>query len=307
MRHIDLSFSSILRKALNEDIIPVKNPRPVGNHLSSVLERLRDAIKFRRFISLNYDDRKGDKFTERNPNGTPKWGNPRAYRKLIPYALYFSNQNGELTLRCYHYSSNHTKRGPERWKEMKVSGMKNVRILSDEFTEADLPNNMNKSGDKHAKQMVTMVDFNSNPYAPHEEFISPLERERERMRRSENGQSSDELYTNQQGPVQHQPIPNVKKGRNLKTMQNLGKPGNIDYKNAYAAFKQSDARNTFRDWDAAEAERRDQQSQQQRPMTPPQNNAGPVNTRQQPQRPNVNNEEEENWDEYLNRPNNNNL
>lgn len=309
MRHIDLSFSSILRKALNEDMVQVKNPRPVGNHYSSVLDRLRDAIKFRRFISLNYDDRKGDKFTKRNPDGTPKWGNPRAYRKLIPYALYFSNQNGELTLRCYHYSSNHTKRGPERWKEMKVSGMKNVRILSDEFTEADLPNNMNKSGDKHAKQMVTMVDFNSNPYAPHDEFMSPLERERERMRRTEKGQSSDELYTNQQGPVQHQPVPNVKKGRNLKTMQNLGKPGKVDYKKAYDAVKQSDARNTFRDWDAAEAERRDQQSQQQRPMTPPQNNPGPVNTRQQqqPQRPNVNNEEEENWDEWLNNPNNNNL
>ena len=86
-------------------------------------------------------------------------------------------------------------------------------------------------------------------------------------------------------------------------MQNLGKPGNVDYKKAYDAVKQSDARKTFRDWDKAEAERRDQQSQQQRPMNPPQNNAGPVNTRQQ----NINNDEEENWDEYLNRPNNNNF
>ena len=309
MRHIDLSFSSILRKALNEDMVQVKNPRPVGNNLSSVWERLRDAIKFRRFISLNYDDRKGDKDIQTDPvtGKRPRWDNPRDYRKLIPYALYFSNQNGELTLRCYHYSKNHTKRGPKRWKEMKVSGMKNVRILSDEFTEADLPDNRNKTGDKHAKKMIIMVDFNSNPYEPHEEFMSPVERERERMRRTEKGQSSDELYTNQQGPVQHQPVPNVKKGRNLKTMQNLGKPGKIDYKKAYDAFKQSDARNTFRDWDAAEAERRDQQSQQQRPMTPPQNNPGPVNTRQQqqPQRPS--NDDEENWDEYLNRPNNNNF
>lgn len=307
MRHIDLSFSSILKKALNEDMVQVKSPKPVGNHYSSVLDRLRDAIKFRRFISLNYDDRKGDKDIQKNPDGTPKWGNPRDYRKLIPYALYFSNQNGELTLRCYHYNKNHTKRGPERWKEMKVSGMKNVRILKDEFDESDLPNNINKSGDKHAKQMVIMVDFNSNPYAPHEEFMSPVERERERMRRTEKGQSSDELYTNQQGPVQHQPVPNAKKGRNLKTMQNLGKPGNVDYKKAYDAFKQSDARNTFRDWDAAEAERNDQQSQQQRPMTPPQNNSGPVNTRQQQPQNINNNEEEENWDEYLNRPNNNNF
>jgi hypothetical protein len=102
-------------------------------------------------------------------------------------------------------------------------------------------------------------------------------------------------------------VPNAKKGRNLKTMQNLGKPGNVDYKKAYDAFKQSDARNTFRDWDAAEAERNDQQSQQQRPMTPPQNNSGPVNTRQQQPQNINNNEEEENWDEYLNRPNNNNF
>ena len=300
MRHIDLSFSSILKKALNEDMVQVKNPRPVGNHYSSVLDRLKDAIKFRRFISLYYDDRKGDKDIQTDPvtGKRPRWDNPRDYRKLIPYALYFSNQNDELTLRCYHYNNNHTKRGPKNWKEMKVSGMKNVRILSDEFTEADLPNNMNKSGDKHAKQMVAMVDFNSNPYEPHEEFMSPLERERERMRRAERGQSSDELYTNQQGPVQHQPVPNVKRGRNLKTMQNLGKPGNLDYKKAYNAVNQTNGRNAFRDWDAAEAERRDQQTQQQRPMTPPQNNAGPVNTMR-------NNDEEEDWDEYLNNPNNN--
>jgi hypothetical protein len=164
---------------------------------------------------------------------------------------------------------------------MKVSCMKSVRILSDEFTEDDLPDNRNKTGDKHAKKMVIMVDFNSNPYEPHEEFMSPLERERERMRRDKNGQSSEDLYTNQQGPVQHQQMPNVKRGRNLKTLQNLGKPGKIDYKKAYDAFKQSDARNTFRDWDAAEAERNDQQSQQQRPMIPPQNDPGPVNTTNQ--------------------------
>ena len=68
--------------------------------------------------------------------------------------------------------------------------------------------------------------------------------------------------------------------------------------------KQTNARNTFRDWDAAEAEKRDQQLQQQRPMNPPQNNPGPVNTTK-PQ--SVNNDEEENWEEYLNRPNNNNF
>jgi len=304
MRHIDLSLSSVVDRLLNEDLVTQKKPRPVGNHYSSVLDRIKSAIKFRRYIHLNYDDHKGDRFTKRNPDGTPKWGNPRAYRRIIPYALYYSNQNGKLTLRCFHASNNHTKRGPQRWKEFIVDNMKNVRITSEEFNEGDLPDNMNREGDKHAEQMVMMVNFNNNPYEPQEEFMSPVERERERMRRAEKGESYDELYTNQGGAVQHQPVPNIKKGRNLKTMQNLGKPGEIDYKKAYDAFKQSNARNTFRDWDAAEAERRDQQSQQQRPMTPPQNTSGPVNTRQQQQN---NNNDEENWDEYLNRPNNNNF
>lgn len=317
MRHIDLSLSSILKKALNEDMVQVNNPKPVGNHYSTVLERLRDAIKFRRFISLNYDDRKGDEFTRHNPDGTPKWGNPRAYRKLIPYALYYSNQNGELTLRCYHYSNNHTKRGPHRWKEMKVSGMKNVRILKDEFTEEDLPSNMNKSGDKHASEIVTMVDFNTNPYAPHEEFMSPLARERERNRRINKGESYEDLYTNQPGSIQHQPVPDVKKGRNVTNLANLGvmpkvsnykeltpaqreKLPNYDIKAAKRNMeRETGNRNALRDWDAAEAERRDQLSQQQRPMSAPQNNPGPINTRR--------GEDEEDWDEYLNRPNNNNF
>jgi hypothetical protein len=184
--------------------------------------------------------------------------------------------------------------------------MKNVRILNDEFDESDLPNNLNKSGDKHAAHMVTMVDFNSNPYEEREEFISPVERERERMRRQEKGQSYDELYTNQQGPVEQPKMPDIKKGRNLKTMQNLGKPGKIDYKKAYDAFKQSDAKNTFNDWDKAEAERKDQETQNERPASPPQNTPGPI---KQPQKTDVNNDEneEENWEEWLNNPNNNNF
>jgi hypothetical protein len=305
MRHIDLSLSSVLDRLLNEDMVKRSN-KPVGNYYSTVTERLKDAIKFRRFISLNYDDRKGDKGTVRNPDGSPKWGNPRAYRRLIPYALYISNQNGELTLRCFHYSSNHTKRGPERWKEMVVNKMKNVRILKAEFSEEDLPSNINKEGDKHAAHLITMVDFRRNPQSEEDVFVSPLERERMRYRNDKKGFSSEDLYTNQQGPVK-QVVPNVKTGRNLKTMRNLGKPGEIDYSKAYDAFKNSNGSNALRDWDRAEAERaverNDQQTQQNRPVTPVQNDSGPVNTRR-----NVNdNEDEENWDEYLNRPNNNNF
>ena len=299
MRHIDLSFSSIVNSALNEDITKVR--KQYGSDLNG---KINKAIDTMHYLYLNYDDRKGDKFTKIDPaTGQPRWGNPRNYRIVLPFAYYESNQSGEPTLRALHWSNMHTKRGPGKWKEFKLSGIKNARILRATFSMDDIPGNANFDGDAHASEIYNIVGRSPGEYQ--DKFLSPLEREKARMDREKKGFSSDDLYINQQGAVDTSKtaVPQVKKGRNLKTMQNLGKPGNVDYKKAYDAVKQSDARKTFRDWDKAEAERRDQQSQQQRPMNPPQNNAGPVNTRQQ----NINNDEEENWDEYLNRPNNNNF
>ena len=300
MRHINLSLSSIVKSVLNEDM--VKQRKFYGSDVAGKIDK---AIDTKHYIYLNYDDGKGDEDVQ-YVDGKPRWGNPRDYRIVLPFCHYESNQNGEETLRALHWSDKHTKRGPGKWKEFKLSHMKNVRILKSTFTDGDIPGNANWEGDKHASKILNIVGAGDNPDAGYEyKFMSPLEREKARMDREKKGRSSDDLYTNQQGAIDtaKSTMPNVKKGRNLKTMQNLGKPGNVDYKKAYQAVQQSNGRNAFRDWDAAEAERRDQQSQQNRTMNPPQNNAGPVNTR----RPQQSNNDEEDYEEYLNRPNNNNF
>ena len=300
MRHIDLSLSRIVKNVLKEDIVKRKK-----KYSFDIDGDINKAIDRKQLVTLYYDDRQGDKDTQIDPNtGKAKWGNPRGIRTVLPFAFYVSRQNGEKTVRGFHWSDRNTKRGPHLWKEFIVDKIKYLRVSPKHFTDEDIPDDANWNGDKHASKLINIVK-RGEPRYYEDEFVTPAEREKERINNDEKGYSSDYLYTNQQGPVEQPKTPNAKKGRNLKTMQNLGKPGKVDYKKAYDAFKQSDARNTFRDWDAAEAERRDQQSQQQRPMTPPQNNAGPVNTRQQSQRPS--NDDEENWDEWLNNPNNNNL
>ena len=301
MRHINLSLSRIVNNVLKEDIVKRKKKYPF-----TINGKINKAIDRKLLVSFNYDDRKGDKDQKYDEDGNYLYGNPRGIRTVLPFAYYKSKQNGEDTIRGFHWSDRNTKRGPHLWKEFVVDKIKNFRVSNRHFTDEDIPDDANWNGDKHATEIYNIVKRGEPTYYE-DEFVTPAEREKERISNDEKGFSSDELYTNQQGPVQHQQTPDIKKGRNLKTMQNLGKPGTIDYKKAYDAFKQSDARNTFKDWDAAEAERRDQQSQQQRAVTPPQNNAGPINTRQQSQRTNVNNNDEENWDEYLNKPNNNNF
>lgn len=302
MRHIDLSLSRIVKNVLKEDIVRKKKKYP-----STIEGDINRAIDRKQLITLYYDDRQGDKDTQIDPNtGKAKWGNPRGIRTVLPFAFYVSRQNGEKTVRGFHWSDRNTKRGPHLWKEFIVDKIKYLRVSPKHFTDEDIPDDANWDGDKHASKLINIVK-RGEPTYEEDVDMTPDEIELERHYNDERGWSSDYLYANHKGPIPPRKLPLVKKGRNLKTMQNLGKPGKIDYKKAYDAFKQSDARNTFRDWDAADAERRDQQSQQQRPMTPPQNNPGPVNTRQQqqPQRPS--NDDEEYWDEYLNRPNNNNF
>jgi hypothetical protein len=306
MEHIDLSFSSILRKALNEDYVKVE--KQYGNDYNGIINKCIDRLLF---LKVSYDDGKGDKGRKINPATGKPWGNPRGRRRILPFAFYKSKQNGEDTLRAVHWNDSNTKRGPGEWKEFKVSHFKFLTNAGEHFKLEQIPDNANWDGDDHAAELYNIVkkeSFEKDTYERRFEtkFVTPAEREKMRFNKAEKGESYEDLYTNQtnqQGPVQQ--LPNIKKGRNLKTMQNLGKPGNIDYKKAYDAFKQSSGRNAFRDWDKAEAERRDQQTQQQRPMSPPQNTAGPVNTRQQPQRQNVNNNEEEDIENYLNNPNTN--
>ena len=306
MRRIDLSLSSILKNVLNEEEIKVE--KEYSNDYAGIINKCIDRLLF---LKVTYDDGKGKKGTRLNPETNKPWGNPRGLRRILPFAFYKSKQNGEDTLRAIHWNDSNTKRGPGKWKEFKVSHFKRLNNTGSHFKLSDILPDANWEGDDHAAELYNIVKketFEKDTYERRFETkdVSPTEKEMEYIKRMKKGQSYEDLYPNQQGPV-----PTIKKGRNLNRMQNLGKPGKVDYKKAYDAFKQSDARNTFRDWDAAEAERRDQQTQQQKPMSPPQNTSGPVNTnqrRQQPQRPNVNNnEEDENWDEQLNNPNNNNF
>lgn len=276
MRHADLSLKSALETIIKEDIVNVK--KQYGNDFRGKIEK---AIDQKHYLYINYDDGKGKRGQKYDEMGNPRWGNPKFHRIILPFAFYESNQNGEDTLRAVHWNDRHTKRGPHKWKEFKVSHMKNLRFLKSTFTDADIPDDANWDGDKHAAHIYCMVqrEETKNPTIPQgyeEKFISPLERERERFRRDQKGMSSEDLYTNQTGYIPtKQNVPQIKKGRNLKTMQNLGKPGNIDYKKAYDAFKNSDARKTFMDWDAAEKERQEQMKQN-KASNPVQSHSGPI-------------------------------
>jgi len=302
MKHIDLSLSKIVDNVLNEDIVRRKK-----KYSSDIDGKINKVIDRKILATFYYDDRKGDKDAKKDENGNYLFGNPRGIRKVLVFAYYKSKQNGEDTIRGFHWSDRHTKRGPHLWKEFIVKKIKYFRPApKDHYTDDDVPNDANWKGDDHAKELYNIVK-RGEPRYYEDEFVTPAEREKERMSNDEKGYSSDYLYTNQQGPVEQPKTPDIKKGRNLKTMQNLGKPGNIDYKKAYDAFKQSDAKNTFNDWDKAEAERKDQETQRQRGAEPPQNTPGPI---KQPQKTDVNNDEneEEDWDEWMKRTNNlNNL
>jgi hypothetical protein len=296
MKRINLSLSKIVDNVLNEDIVKRKK-----RYDSDIDRNINRAIDKKVLVTFYYDDEKGDRYTKRNPDGTPKWGNPRGIRTVLVFAYYESELSGEDTIRGFHWSDRNTKRGPHLWKEFTVRKIKYFRVSGHHYKDEDIPDDANWEGDDHAAKLYNIVKRESDhkedkKYDEYYEFISPLQRERERAERQKKGLSYDDLYTNidlnQQGPIQPK-MPDIKKGRNLKTMQNLGKPGKIDYKKAYDAFKQSDAKKTFSDWDKAEAERN-------------QNTQGPI---KQPQETDVNKnkDDEEDWEEWLNNQNNNNF
>ena len=323
MKHIDLTLSSIANKVLNEDYVQLK--KQYSDDYQGIVNKCIDRVLF---LNVNYDDRKGDKGTKLNPATGKPWGNPRGRRKILPFAFYKSRLNGEDTIRAIHWNSTNTKRGPGKWKEFTLSQFKFLQESRKHFTIEDILPDANWDGDDHAAELYNIVkkeNFEKSDFElSHEtKFLSPLEREKMRFSNDKKGFSSDELYTNQEGPVK-QALPNVKKGRNVSNLANLNvklkapegetpeqmtKRPNYDFKAAKKNMQDFNAHNSndmrmqkFADWDRAKAEA-DRQTQRSRPVTPVQNDSGPVNTRR-----NVNNnEDEENWDEYLNRPNNNNF
>lgn len=154
---MELTLYNIIRGLVKEDI---------GN---SIIDKINKAINDKRYISLYYNDRKGDE-----PGMFPKRkGNPRGFRRIIPYCLF--ERNGTMYLRAFHNWNTNTKRGPFKWKLFKVENISNLRLYNDKFprfTEANLPANFNPDGDKMATNVLNVVNFNK--------FISPLDRERQK-------------------------------------------------------------------------------------------------------------------------------
>lgn len=242
---MDLTLYGIIGHLLNED-----------SGQSSVMDKLNYAINNRKYVSLYYDDKKGDE-----PNLRPH-GNPRGFRRMIPYCI--GERNGTVYLRCFHAYRTNTKRGPMKWKLMKVSNIKNVRVYDnwDSFTEDSLPSNINKFGDKQMTTILNIVNF--------DKFISPVDRERKNTDIFRDGGRPS---VNRQGPVTG---PKKVGNGNLNSLANLKykpKEGQPDYKAAQRNLKDIDKYNTpelrnqrWADYDKARAEAEQQ------------NQKGPIDT-----------------------------
>jgi hypothetical protein len=178
---MELTLYSIIKGLIKEDI---------GN---SVIDKINKAINDRRYISLYYNDRKGDE-----PGMFPKRkGNPRGFRRIIPYCLF--ERNGITYLRAFHNWNTNTKRGPFKWKLFKVENISNLRLYNDKFprfTEANLPSNFNPDGDKMATNVLNIVNF--------EPFVSPLDRERQKTADIAAGRKK--MSTNKSGYINNDEI-----------------------------------------------------------------------------------------------------
>lgn len=265
MKHIDLSFFSIVNGIITEKTL---------NYFDSVFTKLNSAINDMNYITLNYDDRQGDK------GRNPAWGNPRDSREMIPYCL--GVRNGRIALRAFHTSPMHTKRGPENWKFMYLDNMKNVRVSTRKhFTTNDIPSNANPDGDKDMDTVINYVGMNqadreerARLYNEKGEFISPLQR----VKKNPQNEPGAIAKPNAQGAI-------TKKGNgNVNSLANLNipkknNPGtkqpNYDYKAAQKNlqdfnknYTQQDRQQKFADWDKAQAEvEKQQQANQQGPIT----------------------------------------
>ena len=79
---MELTLFNIIKGLVTED---------VGN---GIVDKINKAINDKRYISLYYNDRKGDE-----PQFRAK-GNPRGFRRIIPYCLF--ERNNTLYLRAFH-------------------------------------------------------------------------------------------------------------------------------------------------------------------------------------------------------------
>lgn len=231
---MDLTLYGIIGHLLNEDN---------NEYSNDILGKINYAINNRKYISLYYNDQKGN---------LPKlryYGNPRGFRRLIPYCL--GERNGVVYLRAFHTYKTNTKRGPFKWKLFKISNIKNLRVLDKwpSFTEKDIPSNANPDGDRQMTSVHNIVNFNA--------FVSPLERERNKT--FDISQGRKKAPTNKSGYIDNNEIGadqkrNVKASTYAKTQ-----PKWAEYEkniNKYNDYEDPTLRKQkFADFDKAEAER----------------------------------------------------
>ena len=256
MNHINLSLSHILESIqLNEDssIVDFKDAK----------DKINYAIDNRLMISLYYDDGKG------NEGYTPAYGNPRGFRRIVPYCL--GSRNGRLALRGFHAFKKHTKKGPFKWKFFYLDRMKNVRVYQNMHIDK-IPALANPNGDKHMDKIINYIGMNR--------FVSPLERERRNTNAIKNSKPSQ---TNKKGAVKPVGNGNINSLQNLKPIPSKTKKLQYNFQNTKKNIEDFEKQNTpmvkqqrWADYDKAERERQEQLKQSQAP-NPPTSNAGPVN------------------------------
>ena len=249
---MELTLHSILKGILKED---------VGN---GIIDKINQAIDERRYISLYYDDQKIE-----SRKKFPRWrGNPKAFRRVVPYCLF--ERNGETYLRGYHAYPTNTKRGPFRWKLFKVDNIKNLRLYANDFprfTEKSIPGNYNPNGDKFATRVINVVNFNP--------FVSPLDRERQVTKDIET--NTNRMPNNKSGYINNKEIRADQKRKVTPDTYAKQHPNWAAYKRNIEDTENDVDRNTkFSDYEKAE-----QEVAQQR---------GPIIQ---------NGEEEEGYNEYL--------
>lgn len=253
MKRINLSLSSILESVmLNED----------GNlkDFKDNKDKINYAIDNQLMISLYYNDGKGDEGRK------PAYGNPRGFRRIIPYCL--GSRNGRLALRGFHQWKNHTKKGPFKWKFFYLDRMSNVRVYKDMHIPG-IPELANPNGDKHMDRIINMIGMKGRTQ-------TPLDRERENTQNLANATSSE---LNKKGAIK-----TVGNG-NLNSLQNLRpipskKKLSYDFqktkKNIEDWERENNRQQRWRDFDKAEREREEQLKQAEVP-NPPTSKPGPVN------------------------------
>jgi len=255
MNHIDLSLSNILESMrLNED----SNLADFRDNK----DKINYAIDNRLMISLYYDDGKGDKGRK------PAYGNPRGFRRIIPYCL--GSRKGRLALRGFHAWKTHTKKGPFKWKFFYLDRMSNVRVYKN-MPIPYIPELANPDGDSHMDEIINMIGM--------QKFQSPLDREKQTTQDLKNTTSSE---LNKQGAIKQLNKGGLKSLQNLKPIPSKTKKVQYNFQNTAKNLQDFEKQNTemnrdrrWADYDKAERERQEQVKQAEAP-NPPTSNSGPV-------------------------------